>query len=194
MKPYTNHYLNPLHVDDPQRDPFSVPADHLGADSTASHRPRSPIAFFMKASVLQSGVQEKGQKPPMMVGPVLGLFGAVVGAVASPWTPPSVNSPDLIPFLRDTSMPKLAYSTWMVRIACCFSTGLFFNRPPPGLSPPPIPGNGMTLSLSLSLSLALSLSLCVTPFTPPPPRMLGLFHVHVAGVVYGWGAERDHLS
>jgi hypothetical protein len=31
MKPYTNHYVNPLHVDDPEwdpfsRDPFSVPA------------------------------------------------------------------------------------------------------------------------------------------------------------------------
>jgi hypothetical protein len=39
MKPYTNHYVNPLHVDDPERDPFSVPADHRGPDSTASHRP-----------------------------------------------------------------------------------------------------------------------------------------------------------
>jgi len=48
MKPYTNHYVNPLHVDDPEwdpfsRDPFSVPADHLGPDSTASHRPAARL-------------------------------------------------------------------------------------------------------------------------------------------------------
>ena len=43
MKPYTNHYVNPLHVDDPERDPFSVPADHLSPDSTASHRPAARL-------------------------------------------------------------------------------------------------------------------------------------------------------
>ena len=29
MKPYTKPYVNPLHVDDPERDPLRVPADHL---------------------------------------------------------------------------------------------------------------------------------------------------------------------
>lgn len=28
------------------------------------------------------------------------------------WTPPPADSPGLLPFLRDTSRPKLAYSTW----------------------------------------------------------------------------------
>eukprot|EP00040_Diaphanoeca_grandis_P011265 m.57703 g.57703 ORF g.57703 m.57703 type:complete len:517 (+) comp22424_c0_seq1:423-1973(+) len=34
-------------------------------------------------------------------------------SVTPPWIPPAVNSSDLIPFLRDTSRPKLAYSTWV---------------------------------------------------------------------------------
>ena len=43
MKPYTKPYVNPLHVDDPERDPLSVPADHLSPDSTASHRPAARL-------------------------------------------------------------------------------------------------------------------------------------------------------
>ena len=30
-----------------------------------------------------------------------------------PWTPPAPENPDLLAFLRDTSRPKLAYSTWV---------------------------------------------------------------------------------
>lgn len=30
-----------------------------------------------------------------------------------PWVPPPVDSPELLPFLRNTSRPKLAYSTWV---------------------------------------------------------------------------------
>ena len=37
---------------------------------------------------------------------------ALVGA-AMPWTPPLPNSADLLPFLRNTSAPKLAYSTYI---------------------------------------------------------------------------------
>jgi hypothetical protein len=37
-----------------------------------------------------------------------------IGAViTTPWIPPPVGSSDLLPFLRDTSRPKLAYSTWV---------------------------------------------------------------------------------
>jgi alpha-galactosidase len=32
---------------------------------------------------------------------------------ADAWIPPAPDSPDLLPFLRNTSMPKLAYSTWV---------------------------------------------------------------------------------
>ena len=38
--------------------------------------------------------------PPKQVGPW-------------PWTPPVADSPDLLAFLRNTSRPKLAYSTWV---------------------------------------------------------------------------------
>jgi hypothetical protein len=64
MDPYTNHYVNPLHVDDPERDPFYVPAHHLGPDSTASRRPAArptvnkPIPFL-------GGVKKK----PPIAGP-----------------------------------------------------------------------------------------------------------------------------
>ena len=30
-----------------------------------------------------------------------------------PWVPPAPGSPQLLPFLRNTSRPKLAYSTWV---------------------------------------------------------------------------------
>ena len=32
---------------------------------------------------------------------------------ADPWIPPAPDSPDLLTFLRNTSRPKLAYSTWV---------------------------------------------------------------------------------
>ena len=38
---------------------------------------------------------------------------ALLVRAADPWTPPPASSPDLLPFLRDTSRPKLAYSTWV---------------------------------------------------------------------------------
>jgi hypothetical protein len=31
-----------------------------------------------------------------------------------PWTPPAATSAELLPFLRNTSRPKLAYSTWYI--------------------------------------------------------------------------------
>jgi alpha-galactosidase len=34
-------------------------------------------------------------------------------APAAPWVPPPADSPQLLPFLRDTTRPKLAYSTWV---------------------------------------------------------------------------------
>lgn len=37
---------------------------------------------------------------------------SVVGPQRTAWTPPPADSPGLLPFLRDTSRPKLAYSTW----------------------------------------------------------------------------------
>ena len=42
-------------------------------------------------------------------------MGALAGRVAltTPWLPPAADSPALLPFLRDTSRPKLAYSTWV---------------------------------------------------------------------------------
>ena len=48
---------------------------------------------------------------------LMALFGhAVASPLASrlqptPWTPPPVDSPELLRFLRDNSRPKLAYST-----------------------------------------------------------------------------------
>eukprot|EP01052_Picozoa_sp_SAG31_P035927 SAG31_NODE_4404_length_3264_cov_2.812322_3_plen_343_part_00 len=34
-------------------------------------------------------------------------------SATAPWVPPAADSPQLLPFLRDTSRPKLAYSTWV---------------------------------------------------------------------------------
>ena len=38
---------------------------------------------------------------------------SVSAAASTPWTPPDPASPELIPYLRNTSRPKLAYSTWV---------------------------------------------------------------------------------
>ena len=46
---------------------------------------------------------------------VCGPLAAPAGRVplTTPWLPPPADSPALLPFLRDTSRPKLAYSTWV---------------------------------------------------------------------------------
>ena len=51
----------------------------------------------------------------MMLAPLALLLPAVatLTGATTPWTPPAPDSPRLLPFLRDTSMPKLAYSTWV---------------------------------------------------------------------------------
>ena len=41
------------------------------------------------------------------------LWSGAANSPPLPWAPPPASSPDLIPFLRNTSRPRLAYSTYI---------------------------------------------------------------------------------
>ena len=85
MKPYTNPYVHPLHVDDPERDPLSVPADHLSPDSTVSHRPAArltvnkttrPEAFFWSRGSIHAVWEYLEKQDALSAGPdFLGAVG-----------------------------------------------------------------------------------------------------------------------
>lgn len=49
----------------------------------------------------------------LLVVVVLADISLAIARTDPPWIPPAANSPDLLPFLRNTSLPKLAYSTWV---------------------------------------------------------------------------------
>jgi hypothetical protein len=77
MKPYTKPYVNPSHVDDPESDPLSVPADHLSPDSTASHRPAARLTVNKptrpEAACLCARPVFEGEKNILAVNPPLPL-------------------------------------------------------------------------------------------------------------------------
>ena len=50
----------------------------------------------------------------VMSGALLtGMVALHAAAAGLPWAPPAPDSPDLIAYLRNTSLPKLAYSTYV---------------------------------------------------------------------------------
>jgi hypothetical protein len=59
------------------------------------------VSLLLLLQSWQTSVAAAAQQPSSTTAP------------AAPWVPPPADSPQLLPFLRDTSRPKLAYSTWV---------------------------------------------------------------------------------
>ena len=64
----------------------------------------------------RSSAGEEGEEAGLAMLAALAAVAVPLAAdapAAPPWVPPAPGSPQLLPFLRNTSLPKLAYSTWV---------------------------------------------------------------------------------